>query len=44
MHKLLNELRISHGYQEFDGVAHNLGLLAKGAKDENFAFAAKAFK
>jgi enterochelin esterase-like enzyme len=44
MHALLNELRISHGYEEFDGIAHNLGLLAKNVKDENFAFAAKSFK
>ncbi len=44
MNALLNELRISHGYQEFDGIDHNLGLLAKGVKDENFALAVRSFK
>jgi enterochelin esterase-like enzyme len=41
MHALLDELKIPNGYQEFDGIAHNLKLLAAQVKDENFAFAAR---
>jgi hypothetical protein len=44
MHALLDELRIPHGYQEFDGIAHNLRLLAENVKAENFAFAGRSFK
>lgn len=44
MHALLDELKIPNGYQEFDGIAHNLKLLAANVKEENFAFAARSFK
>ena len=44
MHAVLEEMRISHGYQEFDDIAHNLGLLSEQVKQENFAFAARPFK
>lgn len=44
MHVLLDELKIPNGYQEFDGIAHNLKLLAANVKEENFAFAARSFK
>ena len=44
MHAVLEELKIPHGYQEFDGIAHNLKLLAANVKAENFAFAAQSFK
>jgi hypothetical protein len=44
MHSLLDELEIANGYQEFDGIAHNLKLLAANVKAENFAFAARSFK
>lgn len=44
MHALLDELKIPNGYQEFDGIAHNLKLLAAYVKEENFAFAARSFK
>jgi hypothetical protein len=33
-----------NGYQEFDGIAHNLKLLATQVKEENFAFAARNFR
>src|SRR5262249_59426167 len=44
MHAVLEEMRIPHGYQEFDGIAHNLKLLSEQVKQENFAFAARSFK
>jgi esterase/lipase superfamily enzyme len=44
MHAVLEEMRISHDYQEFDGIAHNLRLLSEQVKQENFAFAARSFK
>ena len=43
MHALLDELDIPHGYQEFDGIAHNLKLLAAKVEAENFEFAARSF-
>ncbi len=43
MHAVLDELKIPHGYQEFDGIAHNLKLLAEQVKAENFAFAVRSF-
>ena len=43
MHALLDELKIPHGYQEFDGIAHNLKLLAAKVKTENFEFAVRSF-
>ena len=44
IHAVLQEMRIPHGYQEFDGIAHNLRLLSEEVKQENFAFAARSFK
>ena len=44
MHSVLEEMRIPHGYQEFDGIAHDLKLLSERVKQENFAFAARSFK
>jgi hypothetical protein len=44
MHAVLEEMGISHGYQEFDGIAHNLELLSEQVEQENFAFAARSFK
>ena len=44
MHAVLQEMRIPHEYQEFDGIAHNLRLLSDQVKQENFAFAARSFK
>ena len=44
MHAVLEEMRISHDYQEFDGIAHNLRLLSEQVKQENLAFAARSFK
>jgi S-formylglutathione hydrolase FrmB len=41
MHALLEELKIPHGYQEFEGIAHNLKLLAEHVNEQNFAFAAR---
>jgi len=43
MHALLDELKIPHGYQEFDGIAHNLKLLAAKVTTENFEIAARSF-
>ncbi len=43
MHAVLDELKIPHGYQEFDGIAHNLKLLAANVKTENFEIAARSF-
>jgi enterochelin esterase-like enzyme len=43
IHALLDELEIPHGYQEFEGVAHNLKLLATNVKAENFEIAARSF-
>jgi S-formylglutathione hydrolase FrmB len=44
MHALLEELRIPNGYYEFEGIAHNLKLLAEHVNEQNFAFAARNFK
>ena len=44
MHAVLEELKIPHGYQEFDGIAHNLGKLAEQVQAENFAIAERGFK
>src|SRR5215831_17244926 len=43
MHAVLEELKIPHGYQEFDGIAHNLGKLAEQVQAENFAIAERGF-
>jgi enterochelin esterase-like enzyme len=43
MHAVLTELAIAHGYQEFDGIAHNLNLLSEKVRSENFEFAARSF-
>ena len=43
IHAILTELNIPHSYQEFDGVAHNLKVLATKVESDNFAFAARAF-
>jgi len=43
MHTLLDELEIAHGYQEFDGIAHNLKLLAAKVTTENFEIAVRSF-
>lgn len=37
MHTVLQELEIPHVYQEFDGIAHNLGKLAEHVQSKNFA-------
>jgi esterase/lipase superfamily enzyme len=39
MHAVLEELKIPHGYQEFDGIAHNLGKLAEQVQSRNFEIA-----
>jgi hypothetical protein len=44
MHAVLEEMRIPHGYQEFEDIAHNLRLLSEQVKQENFAFAARPLK
>jgi endo-1,4-beta-xylanase len=44
MHEVLKEMRIPHDYREFDGIAHNLKLLAEQVQSGNFAFAARSFK
>jgi esterase/lipase superfamily enzyme len=44
MHAVLDEMKIPHDYREFDGIAHNLKLLADQVQDGNFAFAARSFK
>jgi esterase/lipase superfamily enzyme len=44
MHAVLEEMRIPHDYREFDGIAHNLKLLAEQVQYQNFAFAARSFK
>ncbi len=44
MHAVLEEMRISHDYQEFDGIAHHLRLLSEQVKQENLAFAARSFR
>jgi endo-1,4-beta-xylanase len=44
MHQVLEEMKIPHGYREFDGIAHNLKGMVAELKAENFAFAAKSFK
>jgi hypothetical protein len=41
VHALLEELKIPHGYCEFEGIAHNLKLLAEHVNEQNFAFAAR---
>ena len=43
MHAVLDELGIPCGYQEFDGIAHNLGKLAEQVQTENFNIAARSF-
>jgi len=43
LHALLDELEIPHGYQEFEGIAHNLKLLAEKVTTENFEIAARSF-
>ena len=43
LHKLLDELEIAHGYQEFEGIAHNLKLLAAKVTTENFEIAVRSF-
>jgi hypothetical protein len=44
MHAVLDEMKIPYDYREFDGIAHNLKLLADQVQDGNFAFAARSFK
>ena len=44
MHAVLEEMRIPHDYQEFDGIAHNLKLLSEHVQYENFALAARSLK
>jgi len=44
MHTVLDEMKIPHDYREFDGIAHNLKLLADQVQEGNFAFAARSFK
>jgi hypothetical protein len=44
MHATLDEMKIPHDYREFDGIAHNLKLLAEQVQQGNFAFAARSFK
>jgi hypothetical protein len=44
MHAILDELKIPHGYREFDGIAHNLGKLAEQVQTENFEIAARSFR
>ncbi len=44
MHVVLDEMKIPHDYREFDGIAHNLKLLADQVQHGNFAFAARSFK
>ena len=44
MHHVLEEMKIPHDYREFDGIAHNLKLLAEQVRGGNFAFAARSFK
>jgi enterochelin esterase-like enzyme len=44
MHAVLDEMKIPHDYREFDGIAHNLKLLADQVQHGNFAFAARSFK
>src|SRR5258708_26772415 len=39
MHAVLEEMRISHGYQEFDDIAHNLRPLSDQGKQGKFPFA-----
>ena len=43
MHALLDELEIPHGYREFEGIAHNLNLLAAKVTTENFEIAVRSF-
>ncbi len=43
MHSVLDELKIPCGYQEFAGIAHNLGKLAEHVQSENFMIAARSF-
>jgi hypothetical protein len=37
-------LHIPNGYYEFEGIAHNLKLLAAHVNEQNFAFAARNFQ
>jgi len=39
MHQVLTELEIPHGYEEFDGIAHNLTKLAEHVQSKNFLIA-----
>ncbi len=43
MHRVLEDLKIPHGYTEFDDIAHNLKLLSEQVKAENFEIAVKGF-
>ena len=43
MNAVLDELKIPHGYREFDGIAHNLKLLSEQVKTENFEIAVRGF-
>jgi endo-1,4-beta-xylanase len=43
MHAVLKELGIPCGYQEFPGIAHNLGKLAEQVQTQNFVIAADGF-
>jgi enterochelin esterase-like enzyme len=43
MHAVLDQLGIPCGYQEFPGIAHNLGKLAEQVQIGNFSIAARTF-
>src|SRR5262249_25634389 len=43
LHAILIGPKLPHGYQEREGVAHNLKILATKVEAENFAFAVTAF-
>jgi len=42
MHAFLDEMEIPNSYQEFEGIAHNLKLLAAKVKTENFEIAVRS--
>ena len=44
IHRLLEELKVDHTYQEFDGIDHNLIKLSAQTKATPFIFAAEHFK
>ncbi len=44
LHALMNDLKVEHTYQEFDGLTHNLSQYAAQTREAPFAFAAKHFK